>query len=320
MPDFTSPTPARDLIARFGTAWNKAVADETLAAYVPVHRGTPTAGVHVTRNLAYGPDERHRLDVYQPQTPGPHPVVLFFHGGGLWTGDKTLPGSDGLVYANLGTFFARHGFVAVLANYRLVPHVRFPGGGEDVARVVGWAQEHISGYGGDPQALTLFGNSAGGLHVATYLFRESLQPRGGPEVAAAVLLSIPCTLPHEGPREEVTKAYFGAEGAQIDANSPLGLLRTYEGDPVPLLFMTAEYDPEEIERPSVKFLSAYGEKYGVLPQFFQVPGHNHLSTVLSLNTGDPALADPLLNFLRGVTPTVAAERRDSPATLVEQGP
>ncbi|WP_051935676.1 alpha/beta hydrolase [Deinococcus sp. YIM 77859] len=291
-------TPAHDLIARFGTTWNKGIADATLAAYLPVHRDQPNENIRVTLDLPYGPDERHRLDVYQPRTPGAHPVVLFFHGGGLWTGDKTLPESGGLVYANLGTFLARHGFVAVLANYRLVPHVRFPGGGEDVARVVGWAHEHVADYGGDPQCLTLFGNSAGGVHVATYLFDQARQPRD--EVAAAVLLSVPCTLPYDGPREQVTKAYFGAQPEQIDANAPLGLLRAYRGETVPLLFMTAEYDPEEIERPSVKFLSAYGEKFGMLPRFFQVPGHNHLSTVLSLGTGDESLADPLLAFLQSV--------------------
>ncbi|WP_216326466.1 alpha/beta hydrolase [Deinococcus aestuarii] len=323
MPQPLNTGPARDLAARFGSTWNKGVADETLAAYVPHHRDTPKAGVHVTHDLPYGPDGRHRLDVYRPQTPGPHPVVLFFHGGGLWTGDKTLPDSEGLMYANVGTFLARHGFVAVLANYRLVPHVRFPGGGEDVARVVGWAHGHAAEYGGDPGALTLFGNSAGGVHVATYLFGGGRQPRGVPEVAAAVLLSVPCALPHDGPREQVTKAYFGAEPQQIDANGPLGLLRTYGGSAVPLLFMTAEYDPDEIERPSVRFLSAYGEKFGGLPRFFQVPGHNHLSTVLSLNTGDASLADPLLGFLRGVTPTSPAFERPAaqaaPAPLVERG-
>ncbi|MEF2279634.1 alpha/beta hydrolase [Deinococcus sp. YIM 134068] len=300
MPPSPVPSPAPDLIARFGPAWNKTVADETLAAYLPVHRrlsGESTEGVRVTRDLPYGPHERHRLDVYRPAAPGPHGVVLFFHGGGLWTGDKTLPESGGLVYANLGGFLARHGVVAVVANYRLVPHVRFPGGGEDVARVVAWAREHIAGYGGDAHDLTLFGNSAGAIHAATYLFRQELQEGGTPGVARAVLLSTPCTLPHGGPREEVTKAYFGADGAQIDANAPLGLLRAYRGDTVPLLFMTAEFDPEEIERPSLRFLSAYGEKYGALPHFSQVPGHNHLSTVLSLGTEDMALARPLLGFL-----------------------
>lgn len=318
MPQPLSPTPAHDLIARFGTAWNKGVADETLAAYLPVHRAQRTGDVHVTPDLPYGPDERHRLDVYQPQTPGPHPVVLFFHGGGLWTGDKTLPGSGGLVYANLGTFLARHGFVAVLANYRLVPHVRFPGGGEDVARVVAWAQEHVAGYGGDPRSLTLFGNSAGGVHAATYLLRGDLHLPGGPGVAASVLLSVPCTLPHGGPREQVTKAYFGAQPEQIDANAPLGLLRAYDGPTLPLLFMTAEYDPEEIERPGVRFLSAYGEKFGRLPRFFQVPGHNHLSTVLSLGTGDASLAGPLLDFLHSVRPAEHPAAR--PLSLVEGTP
>jgi acetyl esterase/lipase len=40
-------------------------------------------------DVAYGGHERQRLDLYLPEAPGPHPVVMFIHGGGWSKGDKT---------------------------------------------------------------------------------------------------------------------------------------------------------------------------------------------------------------------------------------
>jgi acetyl esterase/lipase len=40
-------------------------------------------------DLAYGPHGRHRLDLYLPAGPGPHPLVVLIHGGGHVVGDKS---------------------------------------------------------------------------------------------------------------------------------------------------------------------------------------------------------------------------------------
>src|SRR5262245_35661288 len=74
--------------------------------------------------------DRHRLDVFSPAQPGKAPVVLFLHGGAWMFGDKDLFG----MYRSVGQFLARHGFVAVLANYRLSPTVQHPEHVKDAAR------------------------------------------------------------------------------------------------------------------------------------------------------------------------------------------
>jgi acetyl esterase len=100
------------------------------ALYAPLLADMPRGG-EVLRDIAYGEDERHRLDVYLPLgAEGPAPVVVFLHGGGFIRGDK---GDREAV----GHYFSRHGVLAVLPNYRLGPRHRWPAGAEDVSAAAG---------------------------------------------------------------------------------------------------------------------------------------------------------------------------------------
>ena len=62
---------------------------------------------------------------------------------------------------NIGRFLAQHGFVTVLANYRLAPESRWPSGPEDVVGVWQWLQQHGASHGADPSRVALMGESAG---------------------------------------------------------------------------------------------------------------------------------------------------------------
>lgn len=52
--------------------------------------------------------------------------MLYVPGGGMVSGDKR---QTEVAWSCAGRFFARHGAVAIVANYRLVPGVTYPGGG-----------------------------------------------------------------------------------------------------------------------------------------------------------------------------------------------
>jgi acetyl esterase/lipase len=123
----------------------------------------PTEFDRVDRHvdLAYGHDARQRLDIYAPRHAVNLPVVIFWYGGSWTQGSK----SD---YRFVGTTLAEHGFVAVLADYRLYPQVTFPLFDEDGARAVAWVEQHAQEFGGDPKHIVLMGHSAGG-HTAAFL-------------------------------------------------------------------------------------------------------------------------------------------------------
>lgn len=131
-------------------------------------RGAPTgrslpAGTQVLRDLPYGPHERHRLDAYLQPGAGPHPVVVFVHGGGHVRGDKAGGGLELLL-----PFAARAGYTVVSLDYRLAPEFRHPAQVEDARLAVRWVRANGARLRIDPRRLAVAGASAGG-HIATFL-------------------------------------------------------------------------------------------------------------------------------------------------------
>jgi len=113
-------------------------------------------------DLAYGPDPRQRLDVYVPRGAGPRsaaPVAVFFYGGSWNRGDR----AD---YRFVGQALAARGIIAVVADYRVYPQVRYPDFLRDGALAVAWARREIAAYGGDPGRLFVAGHSAGAYNAA----------------------------------------------------------------------------------------------------------------------------------------------------------
>jgi len=134
----------------------------------------PTAFSRVERHtdLAYGTDQRQKLDVYAPPRAQNLPVVIFWYGGSWIEGSKAN-------YRFVGTELAKLGFVAVLPDYRLYPEVTFPLFDEDGARAVAWAEQHAAEFGGDPNRIVLMGHSAGGHTAAFLAFNHGFLERYG---------------------------------------------------------------------------------------------------------------------------------------------
>lgn len=118
--------------------------------------------VEVRKDLAYGPHPRHRLDAYLQLGKGPHPAIVFVHGGGHVSGDKGGGGLDLILPA------ARAGYSILSINYRLAPEFRHPAQVEDARLAVRWIRAHAAELRIDPGRLAVAGASAGG-HIATFL-------------------------------------------------------------------------------------------------------------------------------------------------------
>lgn len=289
-------------VRALGKRWDGEVNTKTKDAYLPLLKMARRDGVTVTRDLKYGPDERHRLDVFEPvvKPARPLPVMLYVHGGGLTGGDKDSPGTPaaGYVYGNIGTYFALNGMVGINATYRLIPNAKYPNGAEDVAAMVRWAKANVSKHGGDPDAIFLFGHSAGGTLVSGYLYNQAVQPNGEPSIVGALLLSPSVGGERTGPREKVALAYYGEDRKKWTENVPLGLYNSYQGRKVPTMFVIAEYDPPEIEGPAVELMARICARELACPHFTSLRGHNHISHALSLTTDDQSFGAPVLDFVR----------------------
>lgn len=250
----------------------------------------------VIRDLPYGPDARHRLDLFARAGLEGAPVLLFVHGGGYVMGDKCLGGLP--FYDNVGTWAAARGWVGATMNYRLAPDNMWPSGAEDVGRAVACLRDQVAEHGGDPRRIFLMGQSAGATHIATYLSLTGVQPASGPGVAGAMLVSGTYDPALSSPNP-YQLAYYGLEIERYgDFSTVPGLVKTT----VPLCFAVSEYDAIDFRRQAALLIGAFGRARGDMPRFHWLPGHNHLSPVLAIGTAHDALGPLVSDFVRAVSP------------------
>jgi triacylglycerol lipase len=243
-------------------------------------------GVLIERDLAYGEDERHRLDIFRrPETKGA-PVLVFVHGGGFIMGDKRVANMP--FYDNIGGFAANAGLVGVTITYRLAPAHRWPAGADDMQAAIDWLRAHVAEYGGDPEQIYLMGQSAGAVHVASYVaFRE-------PRIAGALLISCLYDIASAG-RNPMHDAYYGEDDATyVAASTQAGLLAST----VPLFCTVSEFDVADFQTQSAAFVGAWGKAHGRYAPMLRLTGHNHLSPVLAIGGPNDTLGPEILTFIR----------------------
>lgn len=138
------------------------------------------------------------LNVWAPATAtkkSKFPVMVWIHGGGFTGGSGSGPGSA-------GDAFAKQGVILATINYRLgrFGHFAFPALSKenpdepkgsyaymDQIAALKWIQQNIAAFGGDPNNVTIFGFSAGGVSVhslltiptAKGLFHKAISESGG---------------------------------------------------------------------------------------------------------------------------------------------
>ena len=113
--------------------------------------------VEVQRDVPYADSGRpeHRLDVYLPRmSPGPHPIVLYAHGGGFRILSKDT-------HWLMGLAFARRGYLVFNISYRLAPAHPYPAAIADACSAYAWVARNAARFGGDLSRLVVAGESAG---------------------------------------------------------------------------------------------------------------------------------------------------------------
>lgn len=246
-------------------------------------------------------DLAYRL--YRPPTPGPHPIVVYYHGGGYVLGDAI---SDDPLCRDL---CVRSDAIVVSADYRHAPEHRFPAAIDDAMAALRWVADNAEALGGRPNQLAVCGWSAGGGIAAVVC--QLARDMGGPAIAGQVMLT-PLT---DG---DLARPSFteNADGYGLTAPMLRWFYDQYidpadRGDPrfapiraadlsglPPALVMTAEFDP----------LRDDGEAYaaalaaaGVPTEHVRARGHTHQSITMvdAVISGVPLrayMADSLRQF------------------------
>jgi acetyl esterase/lipase len=239
---------------------------------------------------------------------GPHPLVVYFHGGGWVIGSHT---SDDPLCRDLCD---RSDTVIVSVNYRHGPEARFPAAADDGLAAVQWVAEHAIELGGIPGQLAVAGWSAGANVAAVTC--QTARDAGGPALVGQLLLT-PVT---DGTFERqsytdnaegflLTKALMRwfwdhyadmADRADPKASPFLGDL---SGLP-PAMIVTCEFDPLRDEGNDYAAALAAA---GVPVEHVQARGHMHTSiTMVDIVLTGKEHRERMGNALRGFFASVHA--------------
>jgi len=143
----------------------------------------PQRGVFTTRLGGYIPPQGEdclNLGVWMPLAPPPaegYPVMVWLHGGsytgGSWAEplyDGTALASQGVVVVGFNYRLGSLGWLALSALRREDSHGSTGNYGlMDMLEALRWVRRNIAAFGGNPDNVTLFGQSAGGMAVCTLM-------------------------------------------------------------------------------------------------------------------------------------------------------
>ena len=119
--------------------------------------------------------------LYRPPGPGPHPIVVYFHGGGFVIGSHV---SDEPFCRDL---CVRAGAIFVSVNYRHAPEHRFPAAADDGIAATQWIADNAATLGGVPGQIAIAGWSAGGNIAAVVC--HAARDAGGPAIRGQLLVT-----------------------------------------------------------------------------------------------------------------------------------
>jgi acetyl esterase/lipase len=101
------------------------------------------------------------VDIYVPATDGPHPLVLYIHGGG-WIGGHTRHSGALADFPSVLASLAAEGFTVASLEYRLSGEAKYPAQVQDAKAALRFLGDHARQYKIDPSRVGIWGGSAGG--------------------------------------------------------------------------------------------------------------------------------------------------------------
>jgi acetyl esterase len=246
--------------------------------------GEPENVAKVEDRTIPGPLGEIPVRIYTPSGNGPHPALVYYHGGGWVIGNLETVDAVCRLLTN------RAQCVVVSVDYRLAPEHKFPAAAEDAYAAAKWVAENASSIQVDANRIAIGGDSAGGNLTAVVALMA--KDRGGPSLIYQMLI-YPVTnysfdtksYLENGEKYFLTKdmmVWFWNHylREELDGKNPYAsplLAEDLSGLP-PALVITAEYDPlrDEGEAYAKRLIDAgvaveLKRYHGMIHGFFWMP-------------------------------------------------
>ena len=226
-------------------------------------------GYRHIKDISYVPEdetdeyrrERCRLDIYYPENSDGFATLVWFHGGGLEGGSKSLLGE-----------LRGQGFAGVDVNYRLSPKAACPSYIEDAAQAMAWVFNNIDEYGGTPEQIYVGGHSAGGYLTLMLVLAKDYMAAWGAD-ADRIVKAYPVS--GQTATHYTIKAERGLSRdiPVIDEFAPSNNVRK-EG--APIMLITGDDDLEMLARYEENLhLYSLLRFFGHPVELYQLEGFNH---------------------------------------------
>lgn len=247
----------------------------------------------VLTDMPYGPDERHRLDLYLPERATPAPLFFFVHGGGWRGGDKSR-------YKPLAEVLVNFGYAVAAPNHRLAPQDVHPAHIEDVAAALGFLRRSAGESNIRMDRVCLAGHSSGGHLVSLLALHPGYLQSAGVgfhQIGGVISISGVYDLTSFG---NLGASYlgqaFGPETHSYSDASPIFHVRP--GTP-PFFLAYAEHDYPGAKEQAEHFAAAL-KKHGGSAKVLRVEGRDHVSILSGVRSMFDPLAIGLGMFMRSI--------------------
>lgn len=249
----------------------------------------------VERNVVYS--DSQTMDIYIPNVTSAHPLplVIYVHGGGMTSGDKS----------NINPIFlntlASSGYAVASINYRLAPHDKYPAQIQDVKCAIRYLRSNAQTYGVNDSEIFAFGTSVGGQLVtlaallgpnSTYDVGPYLNESSG--ITAAVDMFGPTNLTEEsGYSSTGIQQVFGSNTSNEVMASPSYFVKT---NSPPIMIVQGINDIKVPESQSIELfnkLTAAGDQ----TQLIRVQNMGHMFMQVGPEPINPSLEQIAQNMV-----------------------
>lgn len=237
------------------------------------------ASFEVRRDLAYGPSDGERLDLFLPVGPGPYPLMIFIHGGYWRAMDKT-------VHAFPALGFVPDGVALASIDYTLAPAADMDRIVRECRTAVAWCHANAAELGIDPGRIHVSGHSAGGHLTAMAMATD--WPSFGDRLPAGLVVS-GCPISGLYDLEPIRLTYLNDDVRLTPElarrNSPVNLLPR---GPKAMTIAAGGIESDEFHRQQAVLLERWRGTIADI-EAVDMPGRHHFDVVTAFADGD----DPL---------------------------
>jgi arylformamidase len=241
----------------------------------------------VKRDVPYGTGPDETLDIYPLGGAGPHPVMVYYHGG-YWR--RFGKADRGFIAPHMN----QAGVMFVSVDYTLAPKASVSEIVAQCRRAMAWVAKNIAGFGGDPNRVYACGESAGG-HLTAMVAQTDWAKMGvSPDPVIKGALAISGLYDLEPIRHSFLQPDVRLTPAVVEESSPIRHVRQV---PTQMMLSVGLVESAEFQR-QLNDYSAAMAAAGIRHDLVRVGGRNHFSIVDALCEPKNMLHLSLMRLMR----------------------